>query len=324
MARGQQTRSFLIILGITALVWLALSLSERHEYPVRLRVDMQGYDSVRYAIVERDTSLTLQGNMRGFNALLLSLRGSALRVTVNMAGSNVRRYNSLQEGRRRVCRSVAESDIEEELRRQLSFYGFRDLTTVRDSLCLVLAERSHKTVRVNLNGLKLSFADGYGLYGEPSVTPSEVTLYGPAEVLERMTEVNIQPMTIKEISASRRCTLRIDSSWEPGEDVRCSSDTISLFIAVEPFVERQFSLAVSVPGADTTQRLHLYPDHVTVDVWIPQREVAQVSADRFSVEADYHDIQQGASSLPVTLSRFPNNVRLRSVKPAQVQYVIIK
>ncbi len=324
MAHGQQTRSFIIILGITALVWLALSLSERHEYPLQLQVRMQGYDSVRYAVVERDTVLVLQGNTIGFNALRMSLRKSPMTVVVNMAGSNVRRYATHQEGRRRLCRSVAVGDIEAELRRQLSPYALRDLTTVRDSLRLVLAERSHKTVRVSLRNLTLSFAEGYGLYGNPEVSPSEVTLYGPSEVLEAIDEVGVAPVAYSNLTASRRCTLAIEPLWDKQDDVHCSADTVALTLAVEPFVERQFSLPVSVPGADTTQRLHLYPDHVTVDVWIPQRELAQVSAERFSAVADYRDIQRGASSLPVTMARFPNSVRLRSVSPAQVQYVIIK
>ena len=78
--RGRQVRSFLVILGITALVWLAMALSESHEYSLPVKVRFSGYDAKRYAVVHIDTSLILKVEATGFNALFYSLRREPLTV----------------------------------------------------------------------------------------------------------------------------------------------------------------------------------------------------------------------------------------------------
>ena len=53
-------KRFLVILGITALVWLGVSMAESGEYPMEVRVEMVGYDTIRYAVVSADTVLPLK------------------------------------------------------------------------------------------------------------------------------------------------------------------------------------------------------------------------------------------------------------------------
>ena len=58
-------KRFLVILGITALVWVGVSLSEENDYPVRVRVEYIGYDTVRYALLQADTLLPVQAHISG-------------------------------------------------------------------------------------------------------------------------------------------------------------------------------------------------------------------------------------------------------------------
>ena len=58
--RGRQIRNFLVILGLTALVWLAMAMSERKEYNLPVKVKMTGFDTKRYAVVSADTLMMLQ------------------------------------------------------------------------------------------------------------------------------------------------------------------------------------------------------------------------------------------------------------------------
>ena len=69
-------KHFLVILGLTALVWLGVSMSEERTYPLRVQVVMTGYDTIRYAVVEADTALDVQVKMSGFDAFLHSIAGN--------------------------------------------------------------------------------------------------------------------------------------------------------------------------------------------------------------------------------------------------------
>ena len=322
--RGRQVRSFLVVLGITALVWLAMAMSESHEYTLPLRVQFGGYDAKRYAVVRIDTSLTLKAEATGFNALFYSLRREPPMVQLDLTSELVHRYARRRGEVTDLYRSVAVNDLSPQLSSQLDAIGIHYVGSARDSLRIVLNERASRTFVPDLGALRINFSDGYGLYGEPQVTPGEVTLYGPRDVLDTIERLCVEPVELNNVLESGTFVVSLDATWRQMGDVYSSADAISVYIPVKRFIERRFTVPVTVADADSTHALHLYPDHVELDVWVAQDDLASVSADRFTVSADYGDILAGLQRLKLRVSRFPRNVRIRSVSPSEIEYVIIK
>lgn len=322
--RGRQVRSFLVVLGITALVWLAIAMSESHEYSLPAKIQFGGYDAKRYAVVGSDTALTLKVEATGFNALFYSLRRQGLVVQVDMNSEMVHRYTRKREEVVDLHRTVALNDLSSQLSSQLYSMGMHFIGGTRDSLHIVLNERASRTFTPDLGALHINFSDGYGLYGEPQVTPAEVTLYGPRDVLDAIDLIGVKPMEINGVRASKTYRLALDGTWRRHGDIYASADTISVAIPVKRFIERRFSVPVTVSDADSSHALRLYPDHVELNVWVAQEDLGTISADRFSVSANYGDIRSGLQRLKLRVSRFPRNVRIRSVNPSEIEYVIIK
>lgn len=300
-----------MILGLTALVWLAVAMSERREYSIPVKVEMTGFDVNRYAVLAIDSSLTLQVESTGFNALFLSLRKKPVTIQVEMNGKGERR-------------SVAVSDLSELLSRQLSSYGIHHTGSQKDSLTVVLSARCCKTFRPNIEDVRINFADGYGLFGEPLLAPSEVTLYGPQEVLATIGELKVQPMEINDVHETGNYRVTLDTSWKRLGDIYASVNTLTLNVPVERYVERDYSVPVIIEGVDTSLHLRLYPDHVVVRAWVVEENAASVTPDRFSVTADFRDIQAGTAKLKLRLNQFPRDVRIRKLDPEEIEYIIIK
>lgn len=300
-------------------------MSEDHDYTLRLRVEMTGYDTRRYAVVHADSTLSLTVQSSGFRALLLGLRDELPTVKVNMAGDAVTHYAGVFDGRNCLYRSVAVN--RELLEGCLGGYGISRSSSEDDSLLLVLTERASRRFRPDISGVEILFSDGYALYGSPKVEPAEVTLYGSPEALAKVTSLKAKAMTLANISLSDVYTVPLDDSWKQEGDIYASTEELKLFIPVEKYVERQYTLPVTVDSPQPVangQQLRLYPDNVTLRVWVAQRDVPSVAADRFTVAVDYADIAAGATSLKPRITRFPESVRVRSIEPAEVQYVIIK
>ncbi|MBP3763750.1 MAG: hypothetical protein J6I49_07730 [Bacteroidales bacterium] len=324
--RGLHFNRFLVILGITALVWLVLSMSEIREYPFQVKVAMTGYDNRRYAAVSADSALAFQAQATGFSALLFSLRRTPVVLTLDMHGPAVKRYPLASPGGtgRHLCYAVGIDDVSESLRGQLARYGVRMSGAGRDSLRLVLAARASKTLKVSIDNLKVSFADGYGLYGEPTVVPSEVTLYGPQESLDRIDALRLSPAAVAGVKASDSLRLPLEPVWEQYGNVVSSASHVQVYIPVQPYVERAYTVPVRVAQPDSTSRLQLYPDRVDLKVWVAWCDLATVSASGFDVEADYADVLSGKPHLEPRLVRFPEQVRVRSMEPSEIQYVVIR
>lgn len=300
-------KRFLVILGLTAIVWLGVSMSEPMEYPVQVRVNYTGYDTVRYAMLSADTSLTLRITSDGYTAFLLGLIDEVPEVEVPVSGSGMQRsadigvlYAAVREG----------------------MVGIRGVTCGVDSLRVTLAERGHKTLRPNLDQVSFEFAEQYALYGQPSITPSEVTLYGPEEVLATITSLPVAKTTVSGIQASGSYTMRLEPVWRIAGDVHPSCSEVTVYVPVEAYVERDYKVPVQVVGADTSVSVHVYPPDVTLHVWVAQRDLHR--EPEFSISVDYADIIKGGSHIVPQLTEFPGYVRPRGITPKEVQCVIIK
>lgn len=299
-------------------------MSEYHDYPFQVEVDISGYDASRYAVLSADTALVLNVEQPGFDALWLSLSKGRLVLSVDMHDEEVHRVVRQHNGVKELSYSVAVSDLGERLHERFDRYNARRFSSSRDSIRLVLVERAHKTLRPSIDNVSLMFADGCGLYGEPEITPREVTLYGSEEALSKIHELHVKSVRIKDINGSRGYRLTLDPTWKEYGDVHVSTEYLILKLPVEAFVEREYTLPITIEGIDGNVNFRLYPDRVTAKVWVARKDIAEVSAAQFSLVADYREVLKGSQRLKLRMARFPEGVRLRSLSTNEVQYVIIK
>lgn len=298
-------KRFLVILGLTVVVWLGVSMSAESVYPVQMRVTMVGYDTVRYAVVSADTVLPLQVRMSGFNAFWGTLR---------------HQKDTLQVTCPQDRGAVAVSSLTGRLRNKI--HGAQQVTSTVDSLRIVLSERSSRAYRPVLDDVDFTFANQYGLYGEPTITPAEVTLYGPMEALSQIGEVRVAAANLDGISTDGTYRLPLEPVWQQYADVRPSCTDVDVYLPVEAYVEREYKVPIRVLDADSTVSLRIYPEEATVRVWVPQRDLHR--EPEFVVAVDYADVLLYDGHLSPRLLQFPAYVRPRKVEPQDIQVVIIR
>lgn len=298
-------KQFLVILGLTALVWLGVSLGVKSEYTLPVRIEYSGHDTVRYAIVHADTICTLRVESTGYEALLRSIFDERPVVHINLG-----------EGRRAIGADEVCSLARQQLR------GIRNAEAEVDSLRIVLVPRACRTYRPLLDKVTFNFAEQYGLYGQPTLEPAEVTLYGPEEDLDRIDEVHLAPVTIDGIDASATYRLALQPIWTEYTDVHPSCTEVRVHVPVEAYIERQYTVPITVTGADTSVLLRLYPEQVTLSVWVAQRDMDRTP--EFEVTIPYADILTHGDRLSPQLTQFPDYLRPRSLQPAEVQCVVIR
>ena len=282
-------------------------MAEPTEFQMRVKVEMTGYDTVRYAVLHADTAATLRVETDGYRAFLLSMRHyePTLQLPVNGEGEQY---------------AVAAEELYDILRNGVN--GIKGVSGSIDSLRLVLAERSHRTYRPGLDGVEFAFAEQYGLYGQPTVTPAEVTLYGPEEVLNGIDELPVAKATVADIKASGSYTLPLEPVWKSYADVHPSCSEVTVYVPVEAYVEREFRVPIKVTDADTNVELRLYPSEATLRVWVAKRDLQRTP--EFEVAIDYSDVVARKEKIAPRLVSFPSYVRPRSMEPQEVQCVIIK
>lgn len=318
--RWRNWRPFVIILGSTIVLWLGMAMSEVKDYPVTYRLVWAGVDRTRYAVTYADTTLRAMQRTNGFVALGRSIRhrqdnAVTLDLSATMAQQHGTRFTVGYN-----ARSVLNAYIN-----QNGLTGIRAITPDKDSLYASFAERNKKAYAPVLKGVEYTFMQHYGVYGNATVSPDTVWLYGAPEALERIEQVCTTPTIVANISKSGHHSIDLDTSrWHRYGDVRASTTTVDIFIPVEHFVERTFLLPVQLKGMpDSTMRVRMYPEKAKVTLTVPEKKYNSI--DMHSLQAvAYYDAAAENGQLAVEMRAFPDFARIKNIEPKYVHAVVFK
>lgn len=308
-------RQFFVILAIMTLVWFVVDMSSMRTYQTTVRIGYVGVDTARYVMTSGDEELPLTVESDGFAALLhhLSWRHRAMDVDLSAL------EKSANDGRM----AVASENYKEELQYRFSPLGRCEIKMQKDSLVFTFSERMQKAYRPLMTDISFTFADGYGLCGMPTLKPDTVFLYGSEESLASIGSLRTQPAEIAVGKEGGQYSLKLVPVWNDYPDVRVSQSEVLLTVPVEPYIEESRTLKVVCEGNSAHERIKLYPDEVTVTFWVPQSRYGADDADDCKAVVRLDD-NSGAQELPVTITDFPSELRIKSVEPESVQHVIIR
>lgn len=301
-------KSFWIILLITAIVWLMATMSEHTDYPLNIPLQWRGYDSSRYVVTSADTLLPVTINSNCFQAIA---RHYAIRQTpyvIRSSHDTVLKVNS-----------VLLNDVV----KQLGFVGTHGITSPVEIVHLSLTARQRKAYLPQLRNVAFHFDDQRGLAGIPVITPDTVWLFGDPDKMDKITEIVTKPCQIEGIRDSGWHTLALDPVWRRYSNVHSTTDSIRIFLPVEQFVEKSVTVGVAVNSGDSRVRLRIIPEKVNVTLWVPVNSYDRLSSTQVEAEVSYNPADL-RDELPVRITRFPENTRVKAVSPSSLQYVILK
>lgn len=304
-------RTLLVIIAITALVWLVWAMSDVQTYPTQVRVEMTGVDKARYAIIKADTMLSIEVESDGFSAMRRYFKLKRHNVRVDMSHAVVSAGH----------RAVAVHDFIPTLKKQLGLPTSLRVTSGQDSIRLWLAARHSRGFVPKLKDVSFEFTDQCGVYGEPTIYPDTVWLYGSEASLAKIDELYTKPAVVEHISKDDTVRLALEPVWEKYSDLRVSTKRIQLRIPTQQYTEKTFTLPIQLLNGDTNLRVKLYPEQVDVTIWVPIKDHAKISANQLSASIELHKYEDRAQ---VMIKDFPSYVRVKNIKPEYVQYVIIK
>ena len=301
-------RQYWIILALTAMVWLIAAMSEHHEYPISIRVQWTGFDTARYAVTYADTLLPVTITSNCFNAISRYRTVKEQPLTIQATDDTVIK----------VSNTFLKS-----MQTQMGFIGSHGCVSSVETLRLSLVERQCKAFVPQLADVEFQFANLRGLCGEPRLQPDTVYLYGSAAELEKIKQLRTAPAAITGIDDSSTYRLALDPVWLRCHDVRSSHDSVTLFLPVEHYSERTFSIPIQFHSDNPNSRVRLYPDKVDVTLWVSISRYHDLDPSDIVATVDY-DGTTDSKALPVRIVRFPSYSRVKQVTPNDIQYVIIK
>ncbi len=314
----RQYRLFFVILVFVSLVWLVMDMSTVRSYRTTVRVVYTGIDTARYSVVSEDRELPLTVESDGFSALLHHWSWGRNALSVDMSGKlkNARHVAEIRL-------SVPSGDYREWIQSHFSHLKNCSVSFDMDSLSVTLCERKCRAYAPQLRNVSFVFSDGYGLSGTPNLYPDTIYLYGSEKSLSDVNELYTNASSVDVSDSGGVYQLDLVPVWNEYPDLRVSRSTVKLTVPVEAYVEERRLVNVRFLSNDTTIRVRLYPDQVAVTVWVPQGHSFEDGLSDMKAVVR-HDQSSGQTELPISITDFPSDVRIKSVVPDRIQYVIIK
>lgn len=316
---NRNTRTYFIVLGATFIAWLVAGMLETKDYPATYRVEYIGYDSARYALISSSDSISLTIKSTGFQTMQRSRKLCDFAIQINLGHEMNHRNDTLSMGDITLRTEQFNESIHEQLHLPLNC----SIELLTKQLNLTFAKRKPKVLYPQLDNVDFSFASGYSLAGEPVLEPDSIIIYGSEESLTYIKEISTLPTQIKDLSASGSHLIALDTTWKRYPDLRISQSQIKVYVPVAATVENTISLPVSFFATDTALHAKLYPEQVKITYWISTNDYNQVDPKQFKAVVRYEG-SQSDSTLQVKMETFPASIRIKSIEPQTIHYVVIK
>lgn len=319
----KQSRAFFFALVAVAIVWIVSEMSEQKKFRESYTIAYDNLDTAKYAIIHKDSTITIDISSNGFHAL------NRWKAKKDISDS---KYSAIHFDLSKIIEqhkndstfsiTLQTKEYTELIKSQLDMQGVSDISLVSEQINLQVALREHKALVPDISRVTFNFDKMAGLNGEPQIKPDSVVIYGSRESLSKIESIAAKEQVINNIKESKSYRISLQDDWKKYPDIRLSSNEISVFVPVEIFIEKSITLPVTLTDKDGNAQWNLYPANVTAQVLVPKSKAETIDLSKCVITASAKDCSDNL--LTPMLSKFPSCVRLKSLSPEKIQYIIIE
>ena len=304
----KQFSSMMIFVVIAALFWLLIKLSSNYTVTEPLTINI------------KDTPADL----------VLTNGTQKIKVTLSTSGFELLNYYFKPISRRKVDISLEEVPLHKDGESTYSFGSSYAKEKIANFLTLEPSEISFDENRIILNmeqldsirvkiipNADLTYEKQYNRIGKIQLTPDTVTLYGPKNEIAEIDNIYTENFTFRNINQNIDINIPLKLEGMLNSDHK----DINVKISVEKYTEA----VANVPIINNSKEsLRLFPDKVKIKYIVSLTDYNIIKENSFKVNIDTTDINPENNYLPIYLTDYPNNTRILSVEPKEVEYIIIE
>lgn len=302
--------SFVVFLIISTGLWLLIKLSEQFTTQASFGIKLiEAPASQQLTSGETQTvKFSLQAN--GFKTLGCRLLRDSKRsvwVSLDEVPFRTETGNTYSFSSQYVAEKIAE----------LLRVNASDISMNDDKVYFVMEAMVSKVVPVVLRS-NIRTQQRYEVYGLPILEPATITVFGPKNVLDTLNSVSTRLLSKSSVNATVEEMVALDLH---SGLLRCENTEVKATIEVLQYTEQVLQLPVSSPDS---LKIRFFPETVKVKFVVPLKDYPSMSPDLFKLEVDPAQADGVQTLLDVRLSKQPGNIKLLSIDPQRVEYLIVE
>ncbi len=306
---SKKVATFLICLGLASLLWVVHALNRNYKYTLNIPVTFLNLPANKLIVGELPDRLSVDIKTSGLKLLFISLKDLNESLLID--------FNSLKTNAKSQAYSISNGNFN--LRNVLNF----DVETIKirpDTLFFYSNKGKSKLVPIKAN-LQTDFMPGYSMISKPVITPAYVTVTGDSNALLLIDTVYTHLLNLKDVHENFATNIPLKKSLS---SVNYNIKDVSLSFNVDRLTEATIKLPVNVMHKTTDEKIKLLPEYITVTYLVAMRDYETIHASSFKAVVNFRDIQEKKKTLAVELTVKPSEVRIMSINPENISYLIYK
>ena len=314
----RNTVVFLFCLLLSGMFWVMNTLSRPYSAIMHVRVSFSGLPTDRLVLGADSLPMTLSVKASGYRLLLNRLNPAVTDMAVDLRPGTLRKSRA---GATEQYLLIASANMA--IYRTAMPLGYELSAISPDTVVFSLAQKATRKVPVRVL-TDLTFAQGYGLAATMVVSPVQIELSGPSQILDTLTEVAVGPIVLHDLSEP----LQTDVAMPAGLrrlGLRTETASISVSLDVTKLVEGRLRIPIALINQGQNRTVRLLPDSTEVVFQVPMARYKEVFPDMFMAEARLTDsIATRSPSVRLNLPKAPEWASHVRLDPEQVEFIILK
>lgn len=299
-------KTFLFFLGFSTVIWIFVQFSKQYTITVELPLTYVNVPKDKLLEDDNPQALTLRVRDYGFNLARYRLFPPSLAIDLGYAKENGGElvYNLEQQ--------------KPEIVNQLNL-AFEELAFVQNNLRINYEQKAVKTVNI-VSQIGLNFAVGYSALEEVVLVPDTMRVSGPANILDTLSEIHTENISINNINTDLKGTVKLDRSGL--ERVTFFQDAIQYSLRTDKFTEGKIEIPIELLNVPKGNNIAIFPKEVIVFYQVSLNDFDKIKPTSFKVVVDFRNEIPKEGYLLAQVVQKPalvNNVRLSENR---IQFVV--
>ena len=287
--------------------WLLQSLQQEYETDLSIPIRYENVPANIALAPSVPTEVRIHVKDKG-SALLNYTLGQKFR-TITLDVQKLRQ----DESRYLVGRSTLQEEISKQLLASTSLSHFEP-----QALSLPFDEQKSKEVPVVFNG-SIETQTGFLVSGDILISPSVVTIYGSASLLDSIQSVRTEFLKIEK----GKKTVVKNATLETIDGVAFHSEGVSVTIPIEEYTEKTLTVPVRFVQVPERYTVRTFPQEVEVSCNIPVSKFKMLTEDLLVIEIPFRLLEENVSgTLAIDLSSRPEWVKTYRIDPPKIEFLL--
>ncbi|WP_131538128.1 CdaR family protein [Pedobacter nototheniae] len=300
--------SLLACLVLAVAAWFFLALNNEYEYTAKTVLIYKNFPQKRAFHPLQSDTVDLKVKGTGWQLLFARLRINPQSIAVSLNQLNSKEF-------------IVFSDQLYNINKQLES-SQKVISVKPDTLYFDFTKRTVKRVAIKLIE-KIDFTKQYGISSDIQLNPKYVTVTGPIEELDKITEWSTDTLKLSKLQNS--ATVRVAMQHSTHKNVSIFPSTVEVKLPVDEFTEKTIEVPLKIINNRNYNSIKLYPKKIKVTFLVALGNYEQVDESFIQASVDVDEwLNLNHNQFTVKITEFPDYCKLINVFPSKIDFVVEK